>query len=225
MPMVIQLFTVSATDLRERFLLSGIFYLHSFLLVLRLSWEPAVQPQCKQGFKLIFEMQTCPTISSNCKNPQKSHAGRFYLRVMVGQSTKIDRSTKIGVTILLTGRHAMPVVIQRFTVSATDLRERFLLSGVFSLHSFPLVLRLSWEPAVQPQCKQGFKLIFETQPFPTISFNCKNPQNNHTGRFYLRVMAGQSTKILMGFGLFLQQASMLEVSCFIRLTTEPHSLH
>ena len=36
-----------------------------------------------------------------------------------------------GITMLLTGRHAMPVVIQWSTASATDLRERFLLSGVF----------------------------------------------------------------------------------------------
>ena len=49
------------------------------------------------------------------------------------------------ITMLLTGHHAMPLVIQSFfTASATDLRECFLLSGIFYLHSFLLVLRPPW---------------------------------------------------------------------------------
>ena len=39
--------------------------------------------------------------------------------------------------------HAIGLLVI-FTVSAADLRERFLLSGVFTLHSFLLVLSPTW---------------------------------------------------------------------------------
>ena len=50
--------------------------------------------------------------------------------------------------VLLMGRHAMPEVTgishpTLFTVSATDLRERFLLSGIFYLALFPAVFKAS----------------------------------------------------------------------------------
>ena len=50
------------------------------------------------------------------------------------------------------GRHATPLVTLFFgTASATDLRERFLLSGVFYLTLHPAGFKASSEPAVQPQ--------------------------------------------------------------------------
>ena len=52
------------------------------------------------------------------------------------------------ITMLLTGHHAMPVVILWFTASATDLREHFLLSGVFYLTLLPASFKASLGPAV-----------------------------------------------------------------------------
>ena len=42
-----------------------------------------------------------------------------------------------------------------FTANATDLRERFLLSGVFYLTLLPAFSRILWEPAVQPQVSRA----------------------------------------------------------------------
>ena len=50
------------------------------------------------------------------------------------------------ITMLLTGHYAMPVVI--FYASATDLRERFLLSGVFYLALLPASFKASLGLAV-----------------------------------------------------------------------------
>ena len=47
------------------------------------------------------------------------------------------------ITMLLTERHAMPVVILWSTTSATDLRECFLLSGVFYLTLLPASFKAS----------------------------------------------------------------------------------
>ena len=47
------------------------------------------------------------------------------------------------ITMLLTGPHAIPVVIWWSTMSATDLRERFLLSGIFYLTPLPASFKAS----------------------------------------------------------------------------------
>ena len=73
------LFKASTTDFRKRFLLSGIFYLHSVLL-------PSRPPWCQQ-FNLKGSRASCwsskhspgSTIASNYNNPQKKHTGRFHL--------------------------------------------------------------------------------------------------------------------------------------------------
>ena len=60
--------------------------------------------------------------------------------------------TPFGETLWLTGRYATPLVTLYFgTASATDLRERFLLSGVFYLTLLPAGFKASPGPAVQPQ--------------------------------------------------------------------------
>ena len=75
---------------------------------------------------------------------------------------------------LFTGRHATPDVTGTshplFTPSATDMRERFLLSGVFYLKLFSAVFKISLGLAVQPQRQQGFILIIETQLRPNYCF-------------------------------------------------------
>ena len=48
-----------------------------------------------------------------------------------------------------------------------DLREHFLLSGVFYLTLLPAGFKASQGPAVQPQSWQGFMLTFETKPTPS----------------------------------------------------------
>ena len=72
-------FTASATDLRERFLISCDFYLSLLPAPLRASLGPAVHPQRQQRFMLIIEKQLPPV--SNDSNPQKRYSGRFYLCV------------------------------------------------------------------------------------------------------------------------------------------------
>ena len=72
--------------------------------------------------------------------------------------------------VLLTGRYAMSVVIQGYSASATDLRERFLLSGVFYLTFLPAVFKAFLGPAVQPQSQQDFIPIFKTQHWPDYLF-------------------------------------------------------
>ena len=58
--------TAGATDLRELFLLSAVFYLTLVpdiwynLLLSRFTWEPAVLPWRLQGLRLRFETQTQP---------------------------------------------------------------------------------------------------------------------------------------------------------------------
>ena len=65
---------------------------------------------------------------------------------------KTESKTLFGKTPWRTGRHATPLVTLFFgTASATDLRERFLLSGVFYLTLHPAGFKASSEPAVQPQ--------------------------------------------------------------------------
>ena len=68
----------------------GVFYpqafftLRSFTDNLRLSrppWEPEVLPWSLQGFILILETQTGPSVCLIHSNPQKIYTGRFYLRV------------------------------------------------------------------------------------------------------------------------------------------------
>ena len=51
-----------------------------------------------------------------------------------------------------------------------DLREHFLLSGVFYLTLLPAGFKASQGPAVQPQSWQGFMLTFETKPTPSYLF-------------------------------------------------------
>ena len=84
-----------------------------------------------------------------------------------------------------------------FAASATDLREHFVLLGVFYLTLLPniwhnlLLSGLPWELAVLPWRLQGLPLRFETQTRPICSFDSHNVQQKIlVGRFYLRVTAG-----------------------------------
>ena len=84
-----------------------------------------------------------------------------------------------------------------FTASATDLRECFLLSGVFHFTVFPdichnlLLLRLPWEPTILPWRLQDLPLRFETQTRLICLFESHSVQQKVlVGRFYLRVTAG-----------------------------------
>ena len=62
---------------------SVFFTLNSFLLVLRLLWEPAVQASCWS-----FKHSPGPTIRLNHNSSQKRYGGRFFLRVAAGQLMK-----------------------------------------------------------------------------------------------------------------------------------------
>ena len=65
----------------------------------------------------------------------------------------------------------MPLVTLFFgTASAMDLKEHFLLSGVFYLTLLPAGFQASQGPEVQPQSWQGFMLTFETKPRPCYLF-------------------------------------------------------
>ena len=84
-----------------------------------------------------------------------------------------------------------------FTASGTDLRQHFLLSGVFYLTLLPdiwhklLLSRLPWEPAVLPWRLQGLPLRFKTQTQPICLFESHSVQQKVlVGRFHLMVTAG-----------------------------------
>ena len=94
-----------------------------------------------------------------------------------------------------------------FTASATDSRERFLLSGVFYLTLLPAFSRILWEPAVQPQVSRASCWSSRHNPGPTICSNHSNPQKFYTSRFYLRARAGQSRNINPYRELVLQNVS------------------
>ena len=49
-----------------------------------------------------------------------------------------------------------------FTASATDLRQHFLLSGIFYFALLSAGFEASLGPTIQPQSWQGFMLIIET---------------------------------------------------------------
>ena len=98
-----------------------------------------------------------------------------------------------------------------FTASATDLRERFLLSGVFHLTLLPdiwhnlLLSRLPWKLAVLPWRLQGLPLRFKTQSQSICLFESHSVQQKVlVGRFYSRVTAGWLVENLplTGFELF-----------------------
>ena len=56
----------------------------------------------------------------------------------------ITQRQTIMSSLLLTGRHTTPLVTWWCTLTATDLRERFLLSDVFYLTLLPAFSRLPW---------------------------------------------------------------------------------
>ena len=72
------------------------------------------------------------------------------------------RWSSVTAPVLLMGCYGMPVVTWWSVTSPTDLRERFLLSGVFYLAFLPAFFKASLGPVFQPQSLQGFMLIFET---------------------------------------------------------------
>ena len=88
-------FTASATDLRERFSLSRVFYLtllpdlwHNLLLS-RVPWEPTVLPWRLQGHPLMFETQIWPIcLFESHSVQQKVLVGRFYLKITTGRLMK-----------------------------------------------------------------------------------------------------------------------------------------
>ena len=55
-----------------------------------------------------------------------------------------------GINMLLTGRHAIPVVSSDRECYGFE-RAFFTLRRFFTLHPFLLVLRLLWEPVDQPK--------------------------------------------------------------------------
>ena len=72
--------------------------------------------------------------------------------VVIRYNTSVTYRTLSGTApVLLTGHYAMPVVTWGSTASATDLRERFLLSAVFYLAPLPTFFKASLGLAVQRQ--------------------------------------------------------------------------
>ena len=60
------------------------------------------------------------------------------------------------------------------TAIAADLRERFLLSGVFFLTLLLAFIKASLGPAVLPWRLQGFPLMFKTQTWPICIFESRS---------------------------------------------------
>ena len=79
-------------------------------------------------------------------------------------------------TVLPTGQYAMSVVTWWFTASATDLRERFLLSGVFCLALLPAFSRLPWGRQFNVKVGRASCWSSKHSPIPTICLNHSNPQ-------------------------------------------------
>ena len=91
-----------------------------------------------------------------------------------------------GVTMLLAGRHAIPVVIWWTTASATDLREVFLLSGVFYLTLLPVVFSgLPWGQQFNLKVSKASCWSSKHSPAQAICLKHHNPQKRYTDRFYL----------------------------------------
>ena len=93
---------------------------------------------------------------------------------------------------LVTGRHAMPVVIWWSTVSAIDCREHFSLSDVFLTFTSS-----SWFQDFPGSGQFNLKVTRSScwcsrhSHGLDIGVNDNNPQKRYGGRFYLRVTAGQ----------------------------------
>ena len=86
-----------------------------------------------------------------------------------------------------------------FTTSATDLRERFLLSGVFCLTLFAAFFKASLGAGSSTSRLAGLHA--------DLCLNHSNPQNFFLGRFYLSGRAGQSRNINIYVELALQNVS------------------
>ena len=94
-----------------------------------------------------------------------------------------------------------------FSMSATDLRERFLLSGIFYHTLLPAFFKASLGAGSSTSRLAGLHAdLWNIAPSPAICLNHSNPQKFYAGRFYLGVMAVQLMKnlLLTGFKLFLQ---------------------
>ena len=81
--------------------------------------------------------------------------------------------------LLLTGRWATPVITWWFTANATDLRERFSLSGIFYLALLAAFSRLSWSWQFNLKVSRASCWSFKYSPGPTICLNHSNPQTIH----------------------------------------------
>ena len=98
--------TVSATDLRELFLFSDIFYLTPFpdiwhnLLLSRLPWELAVLHWRLQGLPLRFETQSSPICLFKSHSVQQKVFSKFYLCVKALPNT-ISTSSRFWTCYLI----------------------------------------------------------------------------------------------------------------------------
>ena len=89
------------------------FTLHSFLLVLRLPWELALQPQGQQGFMLIFETQPRPNYLFESHQSTKDVQRQVLFK---GYSCLAnEKSASYGIQTLFTiGEHVRSLMLYPF---------------------------------------------------------------------------------------------------------------
>ena len=98
-----------------------------------------------------------------------------------------------GITMLFTGRHAMPCQwwssdlprVLRIWESASYSQ------AFFTIHYFLLVSRLPWGWQFNLKVSRASCWSLKDILGPTICLNHYNPQSRYSGRFYLRLMAGR----------------------------------
>ena len=84
------------------------------------------------------------------------------------------------VPVLLAGHYVMSVVTWSSSASATDLRDRFLLSGVFYLARISAFLRLIWSWQFNLKISRASCWSSNHSRGLTICLNHRNPQNIYT---------------------------------------------
>ena len=110
--------------------------------------------------------------------------------------------------VLLKGRYATPVVTWWSTSSATDLREHFLLSGVFYFALLPAFFKASLGASSSTTTLGALHADLQNiTPAQLLVWIPAIHKRFICGRFYLRARAGQSQNIKLYRELVLQNIS------------------
>ena len=118
-----------------------------------------------------------------------------------------------AVPVWHTRHYAMPLVTSYFPSTLLPWvlliwESVFYSLTFFTLHSFLLVLRPRWGRQFNLNVSRASCWSLKHSSSPTICLSHSNPQKFYTGRFYLRVRAGQSRNINLYRDLALQNVSL-----------------